>query len=520
MSTVATHAESHPDKPAVIFGNGESQLSYAELEERSRRLAALLLSSGVEPGSCIAVLVGNEPALFEAYWAAMRLGTYFTPINWHLSEAEVQYVVDNSDATALIAAGAFAKTAAALQNHIPKVKARFSVGGPIEGFRSLEEALAEVPPDVELPDQLEGATMLYSSGTTGFPKGVRGRISGMKSGDPALLLIAKMALGMFQMNEEDRYLCPGPLYHAAPLVFTMLHQRLGATVVVMPRFDAEEALRIIQDQKVTSAQWVPTHFTRMLQLPEEVRERYDMSSIRIALHAAAPCPIPIKRQMIEWWGPVVHEYYAGTEGGGSFITAEEWLERPGSVGRHWSDGQILILDDDGNPIDEPEVEGTVYFGAPEDPDARFAYHKDEEKTRDIYVGDAFTLGDIGYKDAEGYLFLTDRKTNMIISGGVNIYPQEVENRLQTHPAVSDCAVIGVPNDEFGEEVKAVVIPLEGFEPGPALQQELIEFCREGIAHLKCPRSVDFTEELPRTPTGKLLKRKLRKKYWEDRDAVI
>jgi long-chain acyl-CoA synthetase len=520
MSNVATHAESQPDKPAVIFGNGVSQLSYAQLEQNSRRLAALLRSAGVEPGSCVAALVGNDASLFEAYWAAMRLGTYFTPINWHLSLAEVQYVIDNSDATALITAGAFEKTGAALKGNIPKVKALFSVGGPIEGFRPLEDALADVPADVELPDQFEGATMLYSSGTTGFPKGVRGRISGLSAGDPSLNVIAKMALGMFGMTEEDRYLCPGPLYHAAPLVFTMLHQRLGATVVVMPRFDAEEALRIIQDQKVTTAQWVPTHFTRMLHLPEEVRKRYDVSSIRIALHAAAPCPIPIKRQMIEWWGPVVHEYYAGTEGGGTFIRAEEWLERPGSVGRHWSGGQVLILDDDGNAIDEPEVEGTVYFGAPEDPNARFAYHKDDEKTRGIYVGDAFTLGDIGYKDAEGYVFLTDRKTNMIISGGVNIYPQEVENRLQAHPGVSDCAVIGVPNEEFGEEVKAVVIPREGFAPGPALERELIDFCRDGIAHLKCPRSVDFAQELPRTPTGKLLKRKLRQQYWEGQDGVI
>jgi acyl-CoA synthetase (AMP-forming)/AMP-acid ligase II len=345
-------------------------------------------------------------------------------------------------------------------------------------------------------------------------------MSGAAAGDPRALMAVLGFKALFGLAETDRYLSPAPLYHAAPLMFSTVQQRLGATPVVMRRFDAELALRIIEDQCITTSQWVPTMFRRLLQLPEEVRAAADVSSMRLAVHAAAPCPVPVKRAMIEWWGPIVVEYYAGTEGGGTLIRAEEWLEHPGSVGRHWAGGKIWILDEDGKEVAEARAEGGVYFEAPEDASKRFRYHKDDAKTAGAYRGRLFTLGDVGYLDEDGYLYLTDRKAHMIISGGVNIYPQETEDVLLTHPKVDDCAVIGVPNEEMGEEVKAVVVPRPGAAAGPQLERELVEFCREHIAHYKCPRSVDFDTELPRQPTGKLYKRLIHDRYWKGHDGRL
>jgi long-chain acyl-CoA synthetase len=460
MGTIAVQAEKHPDKAAIILGNGTATETFAELEMRSRRLAHLLRARGLEPGGCVAALMDNaDPAFFDLYWACHRVGLYFTPVNWHLQEDEVQYIVDNSDADALFASPVFAEVAARVAPHCPRLGSHFATSGAIEGFDSLEAALADQPEDAPLRDELEGSVMVYSSGTTGRPKGVRRPFKPLPAGHPSAALFAQGFLGLFGISGEDRYLCPAPLYHAAPIAFTGNHLRIGASVVILPRFDAELALRCIQDQRVTSSQWVPTHFKRLLQLPEEVRARYDISSLRVAIHAAAPCPIPVKEAMIDWWGDAIVEYYAGSEGGGTLIRAEEWKTHQGSVGRHWA-------------------------------------------------------GDIGYVDDEGYLYLTDRQSNMIISGGVNIYPQETENHLIVHPKIEDVAVIGVPNEEMGEEVKAVVIPSADAEPGPELERELIDYCRAGIAHYKCPRSIDFATELPRTETGKMAKRKLRDHYWE------
>jgi len=520
VSTVATFADKDPDRVALIYGNGETRETYGELEQRSRRIAHGLRKQGLEPGDSIAVLLGNEEGLFDIYWACFRTGLYLTPVNWHLAEREVQYVVDNCDAKAFIASAVFEKLAASVGRQAPKAHTKLSLGGEIEGFTRIEDAFADIPEDRPLENQLEGAVMLYSSGTTGFPKGVRYPLPNKPAGDPDVARGSTAFMRIFGMEEGDRYLCPAPLYHAAPLTFSAAQHRLGATTVVMRQFDAEDALRIIQDQKVTTSQWVPTHFRRILQLPEDVRRRYDVSSLKIAIHAAAPCPIPVKRAMIELWGPVIVEYYAGTEGGGTLIRADEWLEHPGSVGRHWAGGKLHILDDEGREIETPRTEGAVYFEAPQDPKRRFKYYKDDEKTAGIYRGDLFTLGDIGYLDEDGYLYLTDRKSNMIISGGVNIYPQETENCLLAHPQVDDVAVIGVPNEEMGEEIKAVVIPAAGAAAGPDLERELIEYCRAAIAHYKCPRSIDFTEELPRLPTGKLLKRRIRQKYWEGHEGSL
>ena len=519
MSIIA-FAEQAPDRVALVYGNGESRETYAELEARSRRVAHLLRAWGFREGDSLAVLLGNDDEFFDIYWAAMRLGLYFTPVNWHLQADEVRYVVDNCEASAVFASEKFAKLAAEAAAGAPKLARKVALHGAIEGFQPFEEVLADAPEDAPLDDQREGSVMLYSSGTTGRPKGVRHPLPGRPFGDPAVALASRGFAGFFGFEEGDVYLSPAPLYHAAPLAFCAGQHRLGASVVVMRRFDAEEALRTIQDQRVATSQWVPTHFKRMLELPEEVRRRYDVSSLRVAVHAAAPCPIPLKRAMIEWWGPALVEYYAGTEGGGTLIRSDDWLAHPGSVGRHWAGGEIFILDEEGGQISEPRVEGAVYFPANPNPEARFRYYKDDPKTASTYRGDKFTLGDIGYLDEEGYLYLTDRQSNMIISGGVNIYPQETENALLSNPKVHDVAVIGVPNPEMGEEVKAVVVPAAGIEAGSALERELIEACRAEIAHYKCPRTIDFVDELPRTPTGKLVKRTLRDEYWKGHEGRI
>ncbi len=515
MFTVGSHAEKHPDRIAVIYGNGETIESYGQLEERSRRLVHVFRGWGLEPGDCVAVLLGNDDSFFDVFWACHRAGLYLTPVNWHLQRDELRYIVENCDAKVFLAHARFAEVALASVTGVERVAVSASVGGEIPGFRRLEDALSDAPADAPLGEELEGSVMLYSSGTTGRPKGVRRPLRRVPAGDPATVITAVGLTGLFGMKEGDVYLSPAPLYHAAPLIFASTQHRIGATAIVMRRFDPEQALRIIENQKVTTSQWVPTHFKRLLSLPEAVRSGYDVSTLRVAVHAAAPCPIPVKEAMIAWWGDAIMEYYAGTEGGGTLIRAEEWMAHKGSVGRHWTGGRIHILDEEGRSIEEPGREGAIYFEAPPDPAARFNYYKDETKTAGTYRGDLFTIGDIGTLDADGYLYLTDRQSNMIISGGVNIYPQETESHLITHPMVYDVAVIGVPNDDLGEEVKAVVVPAPGHEPTPGLASDLIEYCRAHIAHYKCPRSIDFVTALPRTETGKMQKRKLRDHYWQD-----
>jgi acyl-CoA synthetase (AMP-forming)/AMP-acid ligase II len=517
--TPATYAAKNPDKPAVVYGNGEFIETYGELESRSRAIAHVLRNAGLQPGDSVAALVANDNEFFDIYWACHRIGLFFTPVNWHLQHDEVAYIVDNCDARAFFAHTRFADLAIRIARETPRLAINLSVGGPIAGFTALGDATAAVG-DLPLGEELEGSLMLYSSGTTGRPKGVRRPLSGKPAGDHGANIAAVGLLLLFGISDKDRYLVPAPLYHAAPLVFSSAHHRIGATTVVMRHFDPEEALRLIQDQKITASQWVPTHFRRLTQLPEEVRSSYDVSSLRVAIHAAAPCPIPLKEQMIAWWGDAIMEYYAGTEGGGTLIHAQDWLAHKGSVGRHWSGGTIHILDEEGREIREPSKEGAVFFEAPPDPTQRFKYYKDDGKTAGSYRGDLFTLGDIGYLDADGFLYLTDRQSNMIISGGVNIYPQETESHLVMHPKVHDVAVIGVPNEEMGEEVKAVVVPTPDATPGPELAAELIRFCRDHIAHYKCPRTIDFIDELPRTETGKMAKRKLKERYWGEGRRIV
>ncbi|MEW6272951.1 MAG: acyl-CoA synthetase [Thermodesulfobacteriota bacterium] len=509
---LGARADRHPDKPALIFADQERTVTYRQLEQRSNRVAQALQAWGLRPGDGIAVVLANEEHFFDFYWAAMRSGLYFTPVNWHLSAEEVRYVVEDCDARVLVANASFADQLAPLADRGGRIERRISVGGTIPGFARYEDAVAPFPA-TRIADEREGAAMLYSSGTTGKPKGVRPPLPLDPAGTGAVVLGVAAFTTFFGLEESDTYLCPGPLYHAAPLAFTALQHRIGATALVMDRFDPERALRYVDRYRVTTSQWVPTHFVRMLKLPEDVRRKYDLSSLKVAIHAAAPCPIPVKEKMIEWLGPKIVEYYAGTEGGGTLIRSEEWLTHKGSVGRHWAGGKVWILDETGEEVTEPGVDGVIYFEAPEDPAARFRYHKDDAKTADTYRGRLFTLGDVGHLDAEGYLYLTDRRSHMIISGGVNIYPQEVENCLATHPGIDDVAVIGVPHEDMGEEVKAVVQLAPGQAPTPELARELIAYVRERIAHYKAPRSIDFVDALPRLDNGKIYKRLLRERYW-------
>jgi fatty-acyl-CoA synthase len=511
------HAETDPDRPAIIMGQTGAVTTYGELERRANQAAHLLHGVGLRPGDALAILMENHPRYLEITWGAQRSGLRYTAINSHLTPAEVQYILDDCGARAVVASAGVAPALSGLD--LRRVPARYLVDGALEGFLPYEEYAAKEP-ETPLATELEGTEMLYSSGTTGRPKGVRKPLPAVPLGDPAArqVQMAQGWAGRYGLQPGDVYLCPAPLYHAAPLVASMSTHRVGATVVVMERFDAEACLQLIERHRITHAQFVPTMFVRMLRLPEETRAAYDVSSLRMAVHAAAPCPVAVKEAMISWWGPIVHEYYAGTEDiGGTWIDAHDWLDHKGSVGKP-RDGAVLhIVDADGDEC-PAGVPGTVYFSGH---DVTFEYHNDPEKTKAVFNDKGWrTLGDIGYVDADGYLYLTDRKAYMIVSGGVNIYPQEAESTLAVHPAVVDVAVIGVPNAEFGEEVKAVVQLQDPSTAGPDLEAELIAYCKAHLAAYKCPRSVDFADQLPRDPNGKLYKRLLRDQYWAGHDSRI
>jgi acyl-CoA synthetase (AMP-forming)/AMP-acid ligase II len=489
-------------------GSGEV-VTYAQLHDTACRTAQLYRSIGLQPGDHVALCLENRAEFLPLCWGAIYAGLYFTAISSRLTAEELGYIVEDSDSRVLITSPHKADAVAQLMDQLAGLDLLASVGGPVDGFEPLEDLLAAQPAE-ELPEAVEGRAMLYSSGTTGRPKGVKAPASEAPLGTAdALTTLVTLVFGG---TESSVYLSPAPLYHAAPLGFCVAFHRIGSTIVVMERFDAAEALALIERHRVTHSQWVPTMFNRMLKLPEDVRNAYDLSSLQVAVHAAAPCPVPVKEQMIEWWGPVIHEYYAGTEGNGfCYCNSEEWLTHKGTVGRPLT-APVLILDEDGNELPVGE-EGTVYFGATA-AGRVFEYHNDPDKTSGSYRDDgASTLGDIGKLDEDGFLYLTDRKANMIITGGVNVYPQETENVLVVHPDVADAAVIGVPNEDFGEEVKAVVQLVDLSAAGPEMERALIAHCKEHLADVKCPRSVDFRDELPRHPTGKLYKRLLKDEYW-------
>ena len=509
----ATHAATTPDKPAHVMAGSGEVVTFAQLDQRSNQLARLLHQRGLRTGDGISVLMENNARYLEVAWAAQRSGLYYTAISSRLTAPEVRYLLEDSGSQALVTSRTLGAVAADAVRDLPALHTRLACYGAVEGFEPYEEVVG-AQPTAPLAQELEGADMLYSSGTTGRPKGIRRPLPGAPAGapDPVTLL----AQGLYGATPDSVYLSPAPQYHSAPLRFSLAFQRVGCTVVIMEHFDPLEYLAAIERHRVTHTQLVPTMFVRLLKLSEEERRRHDLSSLQCAVHAAAPCPVPVKRQMIDWWGPVIHEYYAGTEGNGfTAITSEDWLAHPGSVGRALA-GTVHIVDDDGQEV-SPGTPGTIYFEG----GAHFEYHNDPDKTRSARNERGWsTIGDVGYLDEEGYLYLTDRKAFMIISGGVNIYPQEAENVLVTHPKVMDVAVFGVPNEEMGEEVKAVVQPVDMADAGPELERELIAYCKSQLASLKCPRSVDFEPELPRHPTGKLYKRLLKDRYWTGRETSI
>jgi long-chain acyl-CoA synthetase len=489
------------------MGSSGQVVTFGELDAGSNRLAHLFREAGLGAGDHIAVLMENAAAYLEVTWAAQRSGLYYTAINSHLRPAEVQYILDDCGAAILVTSTAMASVVAPLD--LARIRERLAVGGGVPGCDPYEDRLSGMP-STPIADEAEGREMLYSSGTTGRPKGVRKTLVALPPGDPSAIPVQlALSLNAAGMGPGAVYLCPAPLYHSAPLVYSMSVQRLGVTVVVMEHFDPVRCLELIEKYRVTHAQFVPTMFTRLLKLTEAERDAHDLSSLRYAVHAAAPCPIEIKRRMLEWWGPIIDEYYAGTEDiGSTWITAEEWLAHPGSVGRPLNPVHVVGPDGEELPIGQ---DGTLYFEG----GRAFEYHNDPQKTASVTNDRGWrTIGDIGYVDADGYVYLTDRAAHMIISGGVNIYPQEAENILVAHPAVADVAVIGVPDDDMGEAVKAVVQPVDPSAAGPELAAELLAFCREELAAYKCPRGVDFVDELPRDPNGKLYKRLLRERYWE------
>lgn len=484
--------------------------TYAELENRSAAVASALYDMGLRRGDVIALVSDNAAEAFEVYWAAIRSGLYITAVNWHLTADEAAYIVNDSGAQVLFASHGVADLAAELVALTPSVRRRYAFGGDVVGHDGYQELA-----DGEWPtrhDQPRGSEMLYSSGTTGRPKGIKPRLLDIQVDQPGDPLVGMLAQA-FGITAGDVYLSPAPVYHTAPLKWCGGVLALGGTVVLMERFDAREALAAIERYRVTVTQMVPTMFVRMLHLPEDVRGAFDVSSLRLAVHAAAPCPPDVKDAMIEWWGPVLVEYYGATEQHGTtVITTPEWTQKRGSVGRA-ALGTLHICDDDGVELPTGEI-GTVYFERDVTP---FEYHNDPDKTADSrhpQHDNWSTVGDVGYVDDDGYLFLTDRKAFMIISGGVNVYPQEIENLLALHPVVADVAVIGLPHPEMGEQVKAVVQLRDGVSGSDELAEEIIDYVRQRIAHYKAPRSVDFTDDLPRTATGKLAKRILIDRYLE------
>ncbi|GAA3150826.1 acyl-CoA synthetase [Planomonospora alba] len=507
-------AQADPDWIAAVDPDGTEHRA-GDLLARANRLVHGLRELGLKAGDGICGLVPNGADGLVLYLAALQAGWYYTPVNWHLTGPEIGYIVADSEAKAFFVHERYAADGMRGAAESGIAADRVFAFGRVGGARPTAD-LTDGRPDTPPPGRTAGATMHYTSGTTGRPKGVRRPLSGLDPDDSAELMTFLLSLFGITPGKENAHLVTSPSYHTAVTQFggTALH--MGHTLVYMDRWDAEEMLRLCERYRVTNSHLVPTHFKRLLALPEETRRRYDLSSLRWMIHAAAPCPVPVKRAMLDWWGDVVYEYYAATEGGGTLATPEGWKKYPGTVGTPWPISEILIVDEDLEPV-PAGTPGTVYIKMA---GASFEYKGDAAKTEANRLRDFFTVGDIGYLNEEGYLFLCDRKADMIISGGANIYPAEIENELMVHPKVGDVAVFGIPDEEWGEQIKAVVEPAPGVEPSPELAAELLASLEGRLAKMKWPKSVDFIERMPREPNGKLLKRRLRDPYWEGHDRAI
>jgi len=502
-------------KHLALVTPDDERISAGELLGRANRLVHGLRALGLAKGDVVTTVLPNGAPMIELYLACAQAGLYLVPINHHLTGPEIAYIVKDSGAKVFVGADRFGPACRAAVDEVGFPEhARFTVGA-VPGFRAYE-AIGAGQPDTLPPDRIAGQVMNYTSGTTGRPKGVRRPLAPF---DPdTVFSMFGMFLGMFgiQPKDDNVHLCGSPLYHTAVLLFAGGSLHFGHTVVLMDKWTPEGSLALTQKYRVTTSHMVPTQFHRLLALPDEAKRRYDVSSLRHMIHAAAPCPIDVKRGMLAWWGNCIYEYYAASEGGGTLVTPQEWLQYPGTVGRAWPSSEIRIYDDDGNVLGPGKI-GTVYMalGTQE-----FEYHGDKQKTAANRRDGFFTVGDVGELNDEGYLFLRDRKIDMIISGGANIYPAEIESVLLTHPKVGDAAAFGIPHEDWGEEVKAVIEPAAGVTPGPALAAEILAFCADKLAKYKTPKSVDFVAEMPRDPNGKLYKRKLRDPYWAGRERKI
>lgn len=511
LNHIGKHASVAPDRIALVMSPGGATLTYGALNERSLKLAHRFRAAGVGRGDHIAILMGNGPDFLVACWAAQRAGLFYTPVNRHLTPEEVAYIVDDCGAQVLMVSDPERAVALGVRSRAAKLRLCLVDGAASDGFESLREVYAGPLPDSSL-DESEGQPMLYSSGTTGRPKGIKRLMADVPFGTPAPTEV--FAMRAYGVDQDTVLLSLAPLYHAAPLIWAITTLRQGGMIVVMEKFDALEALQLIERHRITHGQFVPTMFVRMLNLPDEQRSRYDLASLRYVVHSGAPCSVDVKQRMLDWLGPVVYEYYSGSEGNGMCaVGPKEWLERPGTVGRAIF-GTVHILDEEGTELPTGEI-GQVYFGGM----PAFSYHNDPEKTRGAFSKQGYsTMGDFGWVDKEGYLYLADRRTDLILTGGVNVYPRETEEALSLHPAVADVAVVGVPSAEFGQDVLAVVELKVGFQPGVALAAELIAFARDHIAHFKCPRRVEFAS-LPRTPMGKLVRRQVKEQFARGNGAV-
>src|SRR5215467_12179340 len=508
-------ALSEPGQIVAIEPDGTAHTA-GNLLARVNQLTRGLRARGLQTGNGLAVLAPNGVAALEVYLAALQSGWYLTPVNWHLTVREIAYILRNSEAKVFFVHERFAAAGAGAADEAGITASGRICYGTVPGFTPVERVRDGQSPEV--PDgRTAGTTMHYTSGTTGRPKGVRRQLSGLNPDAAGELSSLLPQLFGITPGPPNVHLVTSPHYHTAVSVFGGASLMMGHRLVYMDGWDAERALALVEEHKVTNTHMVPTHFTRLLALPEETRQRYDVSSMRWILHAAAPCPVGVKRAMLDWWGPRVYEYYAATEGGGTLATPQDWLAKPGTVGKPWPITEVMIADDQGKPC-PPGIAGTVYLRM--ELATEFVYKGDPAKTNGSRLRGFFTVGDIGYLDEDGYLFLCDRKADMIISGGANIYPAEIEAEIIMHPGVADVAVFGIPDEDWGESVLAMVQPADGVSGGPDLAASILASLEGRLARMKWPKSIEFIGEMPRDPSGKLLKRRLRDPYWQGRAAAI